>query len=109
MRYSLCAVCCASLAGFTAFTADENPPEDRLPGARTEVHAEQFPTLQAALDALPAEGGIVHLPPGVFEIIEPLRVSRSDVLIQGCGAATHIKNLDENGQSAPHTRPSRRQ
>ena len=71
-----------------------------LPGARVEIDAARFPSLQAALDAIPPEGGIVRLPPGVFEITKPLLLARGDVLIQGSGAATHIKNLNQEGQPA---------
>jgi len=70
----------------------------KLPGARPVIDAAEYPSLQAAFDALPTEGGVVKIPPGVFEIKQPLVVSRSDVLIQGSGTATHIKNLNESGQ-----------
>lgn len=72
----------------------------RLPGARVVIQAADYATLQQALDALPAEGGVVHLPPGVFEIRQPLVLSRSDVLLQGSGTATHIRNVNEQGQPA---------
>lgn len=64
------------------------------------VHAENDETLQAALDALPETGGVVHLPPGRFVITEPLRLTRGDVLLQGSGPATHIVNQNEDGQPA---------
>lgn len=72
----------------------------RLPGARAEIHAADYDSLQAALDALPPEGGVVRLPPGTFEITQPLRLSRGDVLIQGAGAATHIRNTNTDGEPA---------
>jgi hypothetical protein len=56
--------------------------------------------LQAAFDALPAEGGIIRLPPGTFEIDEPLVLSRTDVLVQGSGTATHILNTNTSGKPA---------
>ena len=71
-----------------------------LPGARATIEASRYPTLQAALDAVPAEGGVVQLPPGTFEITQPLVLSRGDVLLQGSGAATHIKNLNITGEPA---------
>jgi hypothetical protein len=43
---------------------------------------------------------MVRLPPGTFEINEPLMVTKSDVLIQGAGTATHIKNINTEGKSA---------
>jgi hypothetical protein len=80
--------------------AQERAATNRLPGARAVIHAEQFPSLQAALDALPAEGGLVQLPPGTFEINEPLRITKSDVLLAGSGTSTHIKNVNRDGKPA---------
>lgn len=85
--------------------ANAQPPERsiptiKLPGARSVIHAEHYPSLQAAIDALPAEGGLVQLPPGAFEIKEPLRINKSDVMLSGSGTATHIKNLNQEGQPA---------
>ena len=71
-----------------------------LPGARRAIEAADYPSLQAALDALPVGGGMVRLPAGVFEIKEPLRIAQEDVLIQGSGTATHIKNVNESGEPA---------
>lgn len=71
-----------------------------LPGARPEIDAATFPSLQAAFDAIPKEGGVVRIPPGTFEISQPLVLSRGDVLIQGSGTATHIKNVNADGQPA---------
>jgi len=75
-------------------------PMAKLPGARPAIEAADYPSLQAAIDALPATGGLVHLPAGVFEINEPLRISQEDVLIQGSGTSTHIKNVNTAGQPA---------
>jgi len=72
----------------------------RLPGARAVIEAARYPTIQAAIDALPDEGGFVRLPPGTFEISEPLMVGKGDVLIAGAGTATHIKNVNTEGKSA---------
>ena len=85
--------------------AQDTPPKPpaspiALPGVRAEIDAAKFPSLQAAFDAIPPEGGIVRLPPGTFEITQPLVLSRGDVLIQGAGTATHIKNLNTDGQPA---------
>ncbi|WP_169975040.1 NosD domain-containing protein [Tautonia rosea] len=74
--------------------------QGRLPGARPTIEAINFPNLQAALDALPPEGGMVILPAGTFEIKAPLKLHSEDVCIQGSGTATHIKNLAENGSPA---------
>jgi parallel beta-helix repeat protein len=71
-----------------------------LPGARTVIEAAKYPTIQSALDAVPPEGGVVRLPPGTFEIREPLVLARGDVLLEGAGAATHIKNANVDGKPA---------
>jgi len=79
---------------------EKDSAELRLPGAKPVIDASRYPTIQAAIDALPAEGGAVRLPPGTFEISEALKVSTSDVLIEGAGTATHIKNVNTEGKSA---------
>jgi parallel beta-helix repeat protein len=71
-----------------------------LPGARPTIEAIRYPSLQAAFDALPPDGGLVRLPAGVFEITEPLYVRAEDVCVEGAGTATHIKNLNEEGEPA---------
>jgi len=75
-------------------------PPAALAGARNVIEAVNYPTLQAALDAIPAEGGVVRLPPGTFEITEPLVLDKGDVLLEGCGSATHIVNKNEAGKPA---------
>ncbi len=71
-----------------------------LPGARPVIEAAEFPSLQAALDAIPAEGGLVRIPPGTFEILQPLVIRVEDVTIEGSGTATHIKNVGVTGLPA---------
>ena len=78
----------------------ETKRHTRLPGARPAIDAAEYPTLQAALDALPAEGGVVRLPAGTFEITQPLVISRPDVLFQGSGTGTHIVNRNVQGRPA---------
>lgn len=64
------------------------------------INASEFKTLQAAFDAIPETGGIVNLPPGKFEVTEPLRLQVGDVSLRGSGTATHIINKNEDGQPA---------
>ncbi|MBK8041039.1 MAG: right-handed parallel beta-helix repeat-containing protein [Verrucomicrobiaceae bacterium] len=73
--------------------------------APATVDASKFPSLQAAFDAVPEAGGLVTLPPGVFEITEPLRVKTGDTRIVGAGAATHVVNKNEEGAPAFILRP----
>jgi hypothetical protein len=72
----------------------------RLPGIQAIIDASFYPTLQSAIDAVPNEGGVVRIPPGTFEISEALKVSTSDLLIEGTGTATHIKNVNVEGKPA---------
>ena len=88
------------LAGGLNNVNGENPAGLRLPGARTAIDAGSYPSIQAAIDALPDEGGVVNLPPGAFEIEKPLKVTKGDVLIKGVGTATHIKNVNTEGKAA---------
>lgn len=68
--------------------------------AQQTINAADYDSLQAALDAVPDGGGIVQLPPGKFEVTEPLRLKSGDVLLQGAGPSTHIMNKNEEGQPA---------
>ncbi len=72
----------------------------RLPGAKPYIEAGTFLSLQDAIDALPEEGGVVRIPPGTFEIHEPLIINKPDVQIEGAGTATHIKNMNTEGKPA---------
>ncbi|MCH2201710.1 MAG: right-handed parallel beta-helix repeat-containing protein [Fuerstiella sp.] len=100
------AICSVVFAALTVLQgpADESEPT-RLPGSWSTIRAEQFESLQAAVDALPPEGGKVVLPAGTFEIVEPVVVTRNDVLIQGSGTASHIKNISTEGTPALILRP----
>jgi hypothetical protein len=101
-RFYLAAIALFAVALLAWNHAASQAPQGggKLPGARPAIEAINFPTLQAAIDALPPTGGMVHLPAGTFEITEPLRISQEDVLIAGSGTATHIKNVNADGQPA---------
>lgn len=71
-----------------------------LPGARPTIEAIDFPSLQAAIDALPPEGGLVRLPAGTFELDEPLRINSEDVCIEGSGTATLLRNTSTDASPA---------
>ena len=71
------------------------------------VHAAKHASLQEAFDAVPEGGGVVLLPPGNFEITEPLRVKTSETRIVGAGAATCIINKNEKGEPALIIRPAK--
>ena len=83
-----------------SFCADAAEKEVRLPGARPVVEAIHYASLQEAIDEMPPEGGVVHLPPGTFEIKKPLVIHQEDVLLRGSGTASHIKNTNTDGKPA---------
>jgi len=102
-RYSLSALLVVAVLGGSAviLLGGAGPGEaPSLPGARAEIDAAQYASLQAALEALPEQGGLVRLPAGEFEISEPLVIRTSDVTLIGAGTATHIKNMNIEGKSA---------
>jgi hypothetical protein len=74
--------------------------------APVSIDASKHPNLQAALDAVPESGGLVTIPPGNYEITEPLRVKTAETRIVGGGAATHILNKSETGTPAFILRPA---
>jgi len=76
------------------------PAAQRLPGAQPAINAADYPSLQAAIDALPATGGAVRLPAGRFEISEPLVVETEDALLTGEGTSTQIVNTNTAGRPA---------
>ena len=66
------------------------------PGVPPGTNACEY--LQAQLDSLPAEGGNWTIPPGRYEIDQPIVVSRSDIMVRGSGTCTHIVNRNETGE-----------
>ena len=93
----LCVVALA-FAWNRAASQPPTPAAATLPGARPAIEAINYASLQAAIDALPPTGGVVRLPAGVFEITQPLRITQEDVLLEGSGTATHIKNANTEGE-----------
>jgi len=79
----IAAVVAVAIVGLL-YAVGASPPQTRLPGAAAEIDAAEYQTIQAAIDALPEAGGIVRIPPGTFEIAEPLIIGKSDVTIEGC-------------------------
>jgi hypothetical protein len=65
-----------------------------------QIDSSKYPTLQAAVDALPKSGGIVVLAPGNYELTKPLVVSTENTRLLGSGMATHLINKNENGEPA---------
>jgi nitrous oxidase accessory protein NosD len=83
----------------------QSPSAHRLAGAQTQINAHDYPSLQAAIDALPEAGGAVRLPAGRFEISQPLVIEKQDALLIGDGTGTQIVNTNTAGQPAIIVRP----
>ncbi|WP_253154315.1 NosD domain-containing protein [Stieleria tagensis] len=64
------------------------------------IDAGKFATLQEAADAIPKTGGLLRIPPGTFEITEPIRITTADTRVVGSGMATHIINKNTAGLPA---------
>lgn len=98
-------ICAIGIVTLPVFGDTAGQGKSMLPGARPAIEAIHYPTLQAALDALPPNGGKVLLPVGTFKITEPLILTQEDVSIEGCGTATHINNVNTEGKPALILRP----
>ena len=64
------------------------------------IDASNYSTLQQAVDALPASGGIVNIPPGNFEITKPILIKTENTRLQGSGGSTHLINKNTAGEPA---------
>jgi hypothetical protein len=71
------------------------------------VDAGKFATLQEAVDSLPETGGIISIPPGTYELTQPLHVKTGETRIQGAGASTHLVNKNEEGKPLMMLRPAK--
>ncbi len=79
----------------------------KVSGRAVVVNSSKYSDLQKALDALPAGGGLVKLPPGEFLLNRPLILTRGDTRIEGAGAATHLINRNKEGLPALIIRPAK--
>ena len=69
------------------------------------IDASEYSSLQDAFDAVPEAGGEVIIPPGDYELTEPLILTRENTHVRGAGASTHIINRNESGEPAIIVRP----
>ena len=99
---SLCIAVTLSLAWIITISFGQSKQDNapRLPGARSVIRAAEYASLQEAFDALPESGGMVVLPPGIFEIDGPLYLRAGDTCIFGSGTATEIRNTNQEGRPA---------
>jgi len=63
------------------------------------VSVGDFTTIQEAVNALPADGGTVLIPAGVYKITEPIIVKKSDISLIGEGTGTILLNTSEDGKN----------
>ena len=85
---------------FSRVAAGRNAEPPQAGGGAGEIDAAKFPSLQAALDAVPEAGGVVRLPPGEFKLTRPLVLSRERTRLTGSGDATRLLNVNESGEPA---------
>lgn len=88
------AACCLLFAFALHCTARGQTPSAKA----VTIDAAKYDTLQAALDALPESGGLVMIPPGTYELAQPLIVKTGETRVQGAGASTHLVNRNEEGK-----------
>lgn len=91
------------VCGWNVVAAEGNAStatRNRLPGSIPVIQAIHYPSLQSAIDAAPSSGGLVQLPPGRFEIEQPLMIQSEDITLEGAGTATHLHNSNTSGQPA---------
>nr|WP_161501287.1 right-handed parallel beta-helix repeat-containing protein [Rhodopirellula sp. SM50] len=69
-------------------------------GGDAIIDAAAFATLQQAVDAIPPSGGVLKIPPGTYELSEPLHIKTGDTRIEGSGTATHLVNKNTEGKPA---------
>jgi parallel beta-helix repeat protein len=50
-----------------------------------------FPSIQAAIDALPAAGGVVYIPSGNYRLTAGLVITKDSVTLKGAGPGTYIR------------------
>jgi len=93
--------------GLFGYLSPTGSAQTALPGSKPVIDASSYSSLQAAIDAVPAEGGVLRIPPGQFEIQKPLVVTQDDILIRGSGSSTHIVNVSEDNQAALIIRPKK--
>lgn len=79
--------------------------QDSDPVAPLIVEVAAGDDLQAAIDQLPNTGGMIRLSAGTWDLTKPLVISTPETRIEGAGASTHLRNLDESGKPALIVRP----
>lgn len=116
--FSVVLACVLLLAGAASLARAQEPGDGRLRSSETlartplndggsagVVHAEDYPSLRAAIAALPDSAAVLDLPPGRIVLDSTLRIRRGRIHVRGGGPATHLVNRDRSGRPAIEFRP----
>ncbi len=68
--------------------------------AEAVIDAGAYQSLQEAADAIPESGGVLRIPPGTYELTEPLHIKTADTHVEGAGGSTHLVNKNTEGKPA---------
>jgi len=67
----------------------------RAYGAKRDGSTDDSKAIQAAIDAVPTDGGIVFFPPGTYKINTGLTISSSNVYLIGAGSESTILDITD--------------
>lgn len=68
--------------------------------AEAVIDAADYDSLQKAADAVPKSGGVLRIPPGTYELEQPLQIKTADTHVEGVGGSTHLVNKNTDGKPA---------
>ena len=97
---STCIFTVVALTLLGAVRNDDPIKRKPQPEPGSVIDADDYPDLQAAIDAAPITGAVVQLGARTYEISKPLIIRHEDMHLRGVGTVTHIKNQNENGEPA---------
>ena len=86
-------LCLAAGLGAPLWLGQNHPAEAQAPGSPAAINAADHPDLQSAFNALPEEGGVVRIPPGNYDISEPLVLSKPETRVEG-SARRHTSAIE---------------
>lgn len=73
---------------------------EKVASTQALIHVADYPSLQAAVDALPPSGGTLHLTAAKLVLTEPVLIRAGDVTIVGDGSVSHVFNANTQGAPA---------
>jgi hypothetical protein len=60
-------------------------------GADPKGVSDSYPAIKAAMDALPASGGVVFIPEGTYKIGSTITIEKDNIIIRGSGTSSRLK------------------